>query len=171
MSDDIRDKMTQYDPNAIDGDGDGMVQDATEFERPTGTLLPEENTAESASEISVEEIEKEVLESATISEAPKPAEDVISSPEVVSNPLPALGTVNGAIGSVSADRKPSTKKKASVKNTEKGYLVSDRSLYISGVGRLWKGFNVIPKRYEDKWMSFNGVRKATTEEIDKEYGR
>jgi len=26
-----------YNPNAIDGDGDGMVQEGTEFERPVGT--------------------------------------------------------------------------------------------------------------------------------------
>jgi hypothetical protein len=32
-------KPKGYKPNAIDGDGDGFVQDGTEFERPVGTDL------------------------------------------------------------------------------------------------------------------------------------
>lgn len=32
-------KPKGYKPNAIDGDGDGFVQDGTEFERPVGTEL------------------------------------------------------------------------------------------------------------------------------------
>ena len=32
-------KKTNYVPAAIDADGDGMVQDGTEFERPVGTEL------------------------------------------------------------------------------------------------------------------------------------
>ena len=32
-------KKNGYVPNAVDADGDGMVQDGTEFERPVGTEL------------------------------------------------------------------------------------------------------------------------------------
>jgi hypothetical protein len=43
-------KPKGYVPNAKDGDGDGMVQDGTEFERPVGTELdwaaPEDYFAE-----------------------------------------------------------------------------------------------------------------------------
>ena len=35
-----------YIPEAIDGDGDGLVQDGTEFERPVGTELSFEEPAE-----------------------------------------------------------------------------------------------------------------------------
>jgi hypothetical protein len=39
-------KKAEYNPSAIDADGDGLVQDGTEFERPVGTeLSPEELTA------------------------------------------------------------------------------------------------------------------------------
>lgn len=39
-------KKAKYIPEAIDADGDGIVQDGTEFERPVGTeLSPEELTA------------------------------------------------------------------------------------------------------------------------------
>jgi hypothetical protein len=39
-------KKAEYNPSAIDADGDGLVQDGTVFERPVGTeLSPEELTA------------------------------------------------------------------------------------------------------------------------------
>jgi hypothetical protein len=39
-------KKAEYTPEAADGDGDGLVQDGTVFERPFGTeLSPEEVTA------------------------------------------------------------------------------------------------------------------------------
>jgi hypothetical protein len=39
-------KKAEYTPEATDGDGDGLVQDGTVFERPFGTeLSPEEVTA------------------------------------------------------------------------------------------------------------------------------
>ena len=34
-------KVEGYVPEALDGDGDGMVQDGTEFERPVGTEIDE----------------------------------------------------------------------------------------------------------------------------------
>jgi hypothetical protein len=30
----VEDKRPKFNPNAVDGDGDGMVQDGTPFERP-----------------------------------------------------------------------------------------------------------------------------------------
>jgi hypothetical protein len=40
-----RKKKAEYVPDATDGDGDGLVQDGTIFERPVGTeLSPEEVT-------------------------------------------------------------------------------------------------------------------------------
>lgn len=32
-------KPAKYVPNAVDGDGDGLVQDGTEWERPVGTEI------------------------------------------------------------------------------------------------------------------------------------
>jgi hypothetical protein len=38
-------KSVKYVPNAIDADGDGLVQDGTEWERPVGTEINQEQTA------------------------------------------------------------------------------------------------------------------------------
>lgn len=39
-------KKTKYVPEAIDGDGDGLVQDGTEWERPFGTEIEEQPAPE-----------------------------------------------------------------------------------------------------------------------------
>jgi hypothetical protein len=38
-------KKAEYIPNPVDADGDGLVQDGTEWERPLGVSLPEEQPA------------------------------------------------------------------------------------------------------------------------------
>ena len=88
----------EFKPDATDGDGDGMVQDGTEWERPVeeAAVVPES-------------VVEDVLETATISEAPE-AEDVISAPKPVET-KPALSpTKDGAIGSSAAESKPKAKK-------------------------------------------------------------
>ena len=35
-----------YKEDAVDGDGDGLVQDGTKFQRPVGTSLPQEKAGE-----------------------------------------------------------------------------------------------------------------------------
>lgn len=46
-----------YVPNAVDGDGDGMVQDGTEFERPFGTEFTYQVTLSEEPELSLEVID------------------------------------------------------------------------------------------------------------------
>lgn len=130
-----------------------------------------ENTVESISENIMNSEIIEVIEEPVVTIAHEESLIASPEPEVAIAPAPFLGTTdNGAIGSMSANKKTATKKKVA-RNDNKAYLMSERALFINGVGRLWKGFNVVPKKYEDKWLSHSGVRMATTEEIDKEYGR
>jgi hypothetical protein len=107
-------------------------------------------------------------------EEPKPEPSFISA---VSTPAPdaegkdALGYVaNGVIGVSKVTPKAPAKKKASAAKKEVSYVVAERSVFWSGVGNLNKGFNVVAKDVEDKWLSRDGVRKATQDEIDKEHG-
>lgn len=39
-------KKAKYVPNAVDADGDGLVQDGTEWERPVGTEIEEQPAPE-----------------------------------------------------------------------------------------------------------------------------
>ena len=54
-------KSTEYKPDAIDADGDGIVQEGTEWERPVGTLL----------EVEAEEVPVE---------GPEPAVEAVEAP-------------------------------------------------------------------------------------------
>ena len=43
-------KTTDYIPFAVDGDGDGLVQDGTEWERPVGVEFPQEENIDNNEE-------------------------------------------------------------------------------------------------------------------------
>lgn len=169
MSENIRDRMTGYNPDAIDGDGDGSVQDATPYERPLGTSLTEdqifqiENEGKSANEI-LSELVEEAPESAT--------EDVITATVVGKgteevNVLAPVG--DNAIGSTT--RKKSSKKaesKPSTSNEEKPQKVavfSERNISWTGVGKISKGYNFVDATLAEKWVTLQGVREADHSEI------
>ncbi len=117
---------------------------------------------------SVEEVKVEspVVEEPVI--VAEPAAEPVSEPVVEAQ---GIGIVNGAIGVAKTPVKKPASKSSTRKEKEVTYLWSDRSLYWNGVGNLSKGFNVVLKANEDKWLSKGGVRKATQDEINKEHGR
>ena len=49
-------------------------------------------------------------------------------------------------------------------------LYSDRNVYWTGVGKLERGYNIVPKDQAAKWLTRNHVREATPEEVASEYG-
>lgn len=117
---------------------------------------------------SIEEVKVEapVVEEPVI--VAEPAAEPVSEPVVEAQ---GIGIVNGAIGVAKTPVKKTAAKPSARKEKEVTYLWSDRSLYWNGVGNLSKGFNVVLKASEDKWLSKGGVRKATQDEINKEHGR
>lgn len=169
MSEDIRDRMTGYNPEAIDGDGDGMVQDATPYERPAGTDLTEDQIVQIENEdISVEEILNQSVE-----EAPESAvEDVITatftgngSEEV--NVLAPVG--DNAIGSTTRKRSPKkTERKATKSDADqpkKVAVFSERNISWTGVGKISKGYNFVDPTLAEKWVTLQGVREVGPSEI------
>lgn len=150
--------MAEFDPEARDGDGDGLVQDGTEFERP-------------APEISVEPelVEEPVLELAE----EITSDEVISSPErpVDAEPVEqALAPVaDGVIGTGS--KRKTAKKKAATKvasSEETVALYSTRNVTWVGVGRVLTGLNLVPKSQADKWIGRDHIRVADAAEVSKE---
>ena len=150
MSDDIRDEMTGYNPDAIDGDGDGMVQDATPFERPEGTDLTEEQVAEIVNEGKTAE---EVI---TASVSGGSGEESVLAP-----------VEDGVIGTSTRKKeaKPAAKKAAPKKSTETAAIYSVRNISWNGVGRIKKGYNFVDATEAEKWATLDGVRIADPSEI------
>lgn len=100
--------------------------------------------------------------------------DVIGAPSYSGNSeTQALGAVNnGAIGATTA---PKTSKKSSAKKeSEKKETValhSTRNVTWSGVGKVYRGYNIVEKSEADQWLTRSHIRLATPEEVAKEFGK
>jgi hypothetical protein len=125
-----------YNPDATDGDGDGMVQDGTEFERPV-----EEKVEEPAAE-----------------------ESIIVAEEPIAAPAPAPQNEEGVFISASANKEPKAPKTAKTE-TEKVAIFSEKNLYREDVGKILRGYNIVTADAAEKWLANSAVRKATKEEM------
>jgi hypothetical protein len=146
---------TEFNPEATDGDGDGMVQDGTPFERPieqlhidpTKTKSEKENTRKPA----------------------KAESKVVSSEEPVRTrkPKPSVQNVNNAIGSASIKTDEPVIENSLEK--EKVALFSTKNMSWQGVGKIHIGYNIVSKEASQKWLAYSHVRLATPEEVAREF--
>lgn len=147
----------EFNPEAIDGDGDGIVQEGTEFERPVEELA----------------VDPTVVVDDKPEEAPAIEEDisfVVSSeePKTSAKPKtakPALAPVaDGVIGTGVSTAKP--KAKRVVETASKRVAVhSSKNVSWNGVGRIYRGINILSAEEAEKWLTRDHVREATKEEV------
>lgn len=79
-------------------------------------------------------------------------------------------TDSGAIGT--GTRKV-TAKKQEVKETkeyDKVAIHSTKNVFLPGVGKVLKGYNIVKRDAAEKWLARDHIREATPEEIAREYG-
>jgi hypothetical protein len=81
---------------------------------------------------------------------------------------------SGAIGSkfADADAKKAAKQKGNGKSevSDKVAIFSTKNVSWPIVGKVNKGYNVVSTEAAEKWLTRSHTRKATAEEIAKEYG-
>jgi hypothetical protein len=156
--------MAEFNPEAIDGDNDGLVQEDTEFERAVDEL--EVNPVEEAPVVA-----PEVIEDAPVVE--DTAEEVITNApaKTKGKAKEAIAPVaDGVIGTAAQPAKPQvTKKKATVAADDVA-LYSTRNVRWEGVGTISRGYNVVSKKDAEKWLTRPHVREATAAEVAKELG-
>lgn len=141
-----------------------------------------EETLDNIETAVAEDVKPEVAEAPEVVEEVKveetKTEDVTPEPEnVVEAPKPVkvagLAPVeNGAIGSAKVTKTPKpapVAKKAAVKE-DKVAVYSERNVTWEGVGKIYRGFNIVSKDASVKWTSRPYVRLATPEEVAREYG-
>lgn len=120
------------------------------------------------------EIVAEIVAEAKIEEAPKPAEDVITTNAApAATDKPALGPVaDGVIGTSTAKavKKAAPKPKLEEKRDDVVAVYSPKNIHWEGVGKLAKGFNVVSKDAAEKWLTKSGIRLADPKEVAKGYG-
>jgi hypothetical protein len=124
---------------------------------------------------------EEVVESPGVEEAllaheapveEEPAEPLVEV--IIEDPKPeiqGLGNVNGAIGVAMT---PVGKKKPAKKTSEKKETValhSTKNVTWSGVGKVYRGYNIVEKNASEKWLTRSHIRVATPEEVAKEFGK
>jgi hypothetical protein len=95
--------------------------------------------------------------------------DVIGSPSKQTGPAPtpSMESSSGTIGSASAKTNlPS--EKASLDLENKVAIFSTSNVSWPGVGKVGKGYNILPQAAADKWLTRNHTRLATPEEVKRE---
>lgn len=154
-------------------DGEPIIspEKAEEFK-----VIVEEIVAEKA-----EEVKESVVEELTVKEVkPVVAEEpknVISSGSQRISRTPAdvagiTAVANGVIGTGKVTPKPKNVVKQQDKpEVEKVAVYSSKNVTWTGVGKLYRGYNIVTKEAADKWLTRDHTRLATPEEVAKEFGR
>jgi hypothetical protein len=87
----------------------------------------------------------------------------------------AVGSVaNGAIGVTTAPKStPKPVKKAVAKQVKEETVAihSTRNVTWEGVGKVYRGYNIVSKSAADQWLTRSHIRIATPEEVAKEFGK
>jgi hypothetical protein len=97
--------------------------------------------------------------------------DVISSDKMATSPnVSVVSNDDNVIGSGSADKKEATKPSpANQKETVAVY--STKNVTWSGVGQVFKGYNIVTKQAAEKWAKRDHIRIATPEEVARDFGK
>jgi len=116
-----------------------------------------------------------VVEEPKVEEAKSEESEVIGAPAYVptTETVQAVGvTTNGAIGTTEAPKAPKKSpapKKA--KTEDKVAIHSTKNVTWPGVGKVYRGYNIVSKDEAEKWLTRDHCRTATPEEVAKGYGR
>lgn len=161
----------EFNPDATDGDGDGLVQDGTPFERPVGEMPegfnPDAKDGDGDGMVQDgTEFERPVDEVIT-SKATK----VVTDKELAADEVEGIAPVaDGVIGTGTVKKSKPAPKKVAAPKAETAAIFSDRNLVWPGVGKITKGYNFVPKSDAAQWVTLEGVREVTPEEIKTNLG-
>lgn len=111
-------------------------------------------------------------------EETKKAEETKVANNVIGSELPkedkpkkaSLSDVNGAIGSSGANKKDKVAPKTT-KEVEKVAVYSTRNVTWNGVGKVYRGYNIVTKDEAEQWLKRDHIRIATPEEVAKEFNK
>lgn len=111
-------------------------------------------------------------------EETKKAEETKVANNVIGSELPkedkpkkaSLSDVNGAIGSSGANKKDKVAPKTT-KEVDKVAVYSTRNVTWNGVGKVYRGYNIVTKDEAEQWLKRDHIRIATPEEVAKEFNK
>jgi hypothetical protein len=141
-------------------------------------MSDEELNNENAIEAKLFEVAEEKLEDVDILEDEDIAVESVEEVNVIVEPVKseetqALAPVeNNTIGSTKT-AKVANKPKAKISQIvpeEKVAIFSTSNVTWNGVGKVYRGINIVTAEAADKWLERSHIRTATPEEVAKEYG-
>ena len=56
------------------------------------------------------------------------------------------------------------------KENDKVAIHSTKNVYLPGVGKVLKGYNIVKREAAEKWLAREHIREATPEELAREFG-
>ena len=142
-------------------------------------LVEEESDVEE-SETAVEAVAKEnpVIQNVKVAEVVNDDnQKVITGPakKKTSRSSNIQKDTENVLGSKAADRSLAKiiveEKEEPKKFSEKIALWSNKNIRWSDVGELKKGYNIVTEGASEKWLSRDGIRKATPEEVATYFGK
>ena len=138
-----------------------MVEEPV-FEAPMPETKVEEVAAENNMEASISEV-KESIDAITTSDFGRSSSDTVQ----------AVGSIaNGVIGVAQTPRPAKRTPAVSEKKSENKVAIhSTKNVSWSGVGKVYRGYNIVTQEQADKWLTRSHIRLATPEEVAKEFGR
>ena len=133
--------------------------DPTDFERAAADAI-------AAQQAIVEAAETTIVET--------PAQPVVEAPAYQApEEVQALGSVaDGVIGASTAPKAPERKKSAKAAEVKETVaLFSTKNVTWPGVGKVYRGYNIVEKDAATQWLTRSHIKPATPEEVAKEFGK
>jgi hypothetical protein len=166
--------LEEFKADALDGDGDGFVQDGTEWERPAvSNDLSQEESLVTPEEVKEDVVEEPEAETPAVEEEDSQVISTPSTPKKGTKKRQAIKPVSdGVIGtSVQDDEKTKVTNKVKEVSENTVAIYSARNVRWEGVGKINKGYNIIDKKEADLWIGkLEHVRLATPEEVSRNLG-
>jgi hypothetical protein len=106
--------------------------------------------------------------------SPEPEVTAITSSDLAgsSSEKQVLGSVaDGVIGVTTVTNTPNNAPQPKSVETEKVAIYSTKNISIPGLGKVYRGYNIVKKDAADQWATKSYIRLATPDEVAKEFGK
>lgn len=157
-------------------DSAGIDGPVSETKAPRKRTASSPRAAKKAAAAAPVEIENVVIEEAKAEDVNDEGQTVITGPKKAKSARRSNSfvTETGAIGSHAADSALARKSggpEPKQDDTEKIAVWSSKNIRWTNVGALSKGYNIVTKEAAEMWLTKDGIREATPEEVATYYSK
>ena len=150
------------------------INEQKEKTESTKPVLAFEADTQSEENLEIKEEPELVQHKTVLAEEPKNV--ITSGSQRSGNPKEEVAglvsIVNGVIGTGSVKPKPKANVNVNPKpEVEKVAVYSTKNVTWNGVGKVYRGYNIVTKEVADQWLTRSHIRIATPAEVAQEFGK